>query len=71
MDAKNIFIDRRFRLHKILAACNLFRNERLRNEPKLLRRKNVRPKIQIVFIVVDNLEGKHVSRRGAARLRPS
>jgi hypothetical protein len=71
MDAKNVFVACRFRLHKIFWAGNFLRDERFCDESKLLRRENVRAKIQIIFIVVDNLEGKHVSRRGAASLRPS
>src|SRR5882762_8242354 len=66
VDAKHVLITRRLRLHEVLADGNLLRDKRLGNQPKLLRRENMRPQIQIIFIAVDNLKGKHVLGRAAA-----
>src|SRR5712675_1559154 len=71
MDAKYVLIARRLRPHEIFARRNLLRDKRLGNQPKLLRRENMRPQIQIIFIVVDNLKGKHVLGRGAAWCAPA
>src|SRR5712672_3064997 len=71
VDAKYVLVARWLRLSEIFAGCDLLRDQRLSNQPEFLRRENVRPQIQIIFIVVDNLEGKHIPGRGAACCAPA
>src|ERR1700722_7468534 len=59
MHAQNVAVRGRFRRKEISRISQSFRKQPLAHQPVLLRRKHMRPQMQVVPVVVDKFERQH------------
>jgi hypothetical protein len=59
MYEKDILVRRRLRSQKIFGPGHVRLDQLARDTPVFFRRKNMLPNRQVVFVAVDELEGKH------------
>jgi hypothetical protein len=67
VDAQDVLVSCAIRAQEILFPGDAFGEQRLGNQSKFLRGKNMRAKVEVVAFMVDEFEGKHIGRRTEAR----